>query len=355
MRPFSFAPKPRRYLASFLIVGLAFLANPRLSASAEPCPPSVSSLVSAKIAFLKRPSPARPAPFSLAESQTWQAFLQAVQRAKPCLTAAFNLQIRHLLENEGDRDRNRFQGFPETLSLRIVSLIVALDRLRLRPLRPFLSSSASKAPSPPRTEAPSKAKDSPGSPPSSASRGSGETKEVYGDASLVTQPPMPPTSGGETPKALETDSDAPPVEYTERDIERFLPPQTLLIWPVTSGRMSSGYGLRRDPFSRKIRFHNGIDLSVPFGTQVRAAAPGRVIATGWMGACGLGVMIAHDKGLSTAYCHLSQILALRDSTLERGTLLGRVGSTGRSTRPHLHFSVYLHQRAINPLRFLPRR
>lgn len=112
--------------------------------------------------------------------------------------------------------------------------------------------------------------------------------------------------------------------------------------------VSSGFGLRRDPFTRALSRHEGIDFVAPTGTPILATAPGRVrLARDW-GPYGLTVDIEHEWGFTTRYAHLSRILVQEDEWVETGHTVGLLGNTGRSTGPHLHYEVRFHDRAINP-------
>jgi murein DD-endopeptidase MepM/ murein hydrolase activator NlpD len=121
------------------------------------------------------------------------------------------------------------------------------------------------------------------------------------------------------------------------------------IWPAR-GRFTSGFGLRRHPIFRVRRMHTGVDIGAPRGAPVHAASDGRVIYTGWFGGYGKIVVIDHGGGVSTLYAHLSQILTREGRDVHKGDLIGRVGSTGYSTGPHLHFEVRINGRPIDPLR-----
>lgn len=122
--------------------------------------------------------------------------------------------------------------------------------------------------------------------------------------------------------------------------------------PIPHARVGSGYGWRMSPISGKMRFHRGLDYGASYGTPIRAAAGGIIWRTGWMGSCGLGIVMVHRSGVTTCYCHLSQILASYRSRVRRGQIIGRVGSTGSSTAPHLHFSVLHRRKFVDPKRFL---
>jgi murein DD-endopeptidase MepM/ murein hydrolase activator NlpD len=123
------------------------------------------------------------------------------------------------------------------------------------------------------------------------------------------------------------------------------------IYPVR-GRITSGFGWRIDPFTKTRLYHAGMDLSSRAGTPVKAAASGRVSAVGYNAIYGNFVIITHDAAYQTMYGHLSKILASKGSRVGQGDVVGLVGSTGRSTGPHLHFAVYRNERAINPLEIL---
>lgn len=121
------------------------------------------------------------------------------------------------------------------------------------------------------------------------------------------------------------------------------------IWPARGG-FTSRFGLRRHPIFGIRRMHTGVDIGAPRGAPVQAAAEGRVIYTGWFGGYGKIVVIDHGGGISTLYAHLSQILTREESVVRRGQLIARVGSTGYSTGPHLHFEVRINGRPIDPTR-----
>ncbi len=114
------------------------------------------------------------------------------------------------------------------------------------------------------------------------------------------------------------------------------------------GRVTSGYGTRMHPLLGSARFHRGIDLAAAAGTPIRAAASGRVVRAGWRGGYGRQVALSHGAGLDTSYSHLSRILARPGERVERGQVIGLVGSSGLSTGPHLHFEVVRNGRQIDP-------
>lgn len=122
----------------------------------------------------------------------------------------------------------------------------------------------------------------------------------------------------------------------------------LFIWPVR-GVVTSGYGWRRDPFNRNRRqFHNGIDIRGNTGTPVRAAMAGRVSRVGWDNVYGNYVIINHHSGYRTLYAHLNVIRTRSGAQVSQGERIGDVGSTGLSTGPHLHFTIYRNGVTVNP-------
>ena len=124
------------------------------------------------------------------------------------------------------------------------------------------------------------------------------------------------------------------------------------IWPV-DGKLESGFGGRRNPFgSGSYEFHSGQDIDAPWGAPVIAGASGRVSFVGWQNGYGQVVVIDHGGGLTTRYGHLSHIDVSQGQMVERGEFLGKVGSTGRSTGPHLHYEVRINDNAVDPLQYL---
>lgn len=125
------------------------------------------------------------------------------------------------------------------------------------------------------------------------------------------------------------------------------------IWPV-AGWLSSVYGNRRDPFTGGADFHRGLDISADHGTPVHATADGTVRNAGWNGSYGNQVVVDHGFGIQTRYGHLSKFSAREGQRVRRGDIIGHVGSTGRSTSPHLHYEVMANGKLTNPLRMLTR-
>ncbi|MCO4769072.1 MAG: M23 family metallopeptidase [Deltaproteobacteria bacterium] len=123
------------------------------------------------------------------------------------------------------------------------------------------------------------------------------------------------------------------------------------VWPVR-GWLTSRYGYRNSPHGEGRRLHAGIDIAAPRGTPVVAPSDGHVVFAGYHTAYGNLVIIDHGYGLSSKYAHLSRLHVRVGQRIAAGNLLGRVGSTGRSTGPHLHFEIHQDGVAVNPLRFL---
>lgn len=122
--------------------------------------------------------------------------------------------------------------------------------------------------------------------------------------------------------------------------------------PAPGYSISSTFGVRRDPILKTPAMHSGLDFRVPSGRKVRSAGQGTVVAAGWNGGYGRMVEIDHGDGLTTRYAHMSKILVKEGDIVERGTVVGKVGSSGRSTGAHLHYEIRRNGTAINPLRFI---
>nr|WP_248307041.1 MULTISPECIES: M23 family metallopeptidase [unclassified Devosia] len=117
-------------------------------------------------------------------------------------------------------------------------------------------------------------------------------------------------------------------------------------------RQSSGFGNRRDPFSGKRAFHSGLDFAARSGTTVLSAGQGVVTFVGVRSGYGNVVEVTHPSGLVTRYGHLSGFLSSKGQKVHTGTPIAKVGSTGRSTGPHLHFEVRQGSRAMDPKQFM---
>ena len=120
------------------------------------------------------------------------------------------------------------------------------------------------------------------------------------------------------------------------------------------GKINNEFGFRRSPFGgRTYEFHGGMDIDGERGDMVIAPANGTVIKAGYQGGYGNMIEVDHGNGLTTRYGHLSKIEVAVGDSLLRGQIMGLIGSTGRSTGPHLHYELRLNDRPINPRRFLP--
>ena len=116
--------------------------------------------------------------------------------------------------------------------------------------------------------------------------------------------------------------------------------------------LTSSFGYRADPFLGRLALHPGIDLAEAYGAEIRAAAAGRVVHAGPAGGYGIMVEIDHGNGLATRYAHMSEALVEEGQVVDKGAILGRLGSTGRSTGPHLHYEVRVDGEPVDPERYL---
>lgn len=121
---------------------------------------------------------------------------------------------------------------------------------------------------------------------------------------------------------------------------------------VAQANISSSYGLRSNPFGDGHEFHNGVDFIADTGTPVLATAPGRVVAAGYDGANGNRVGIDHGFGYKSVYAHLSKIRVKVGDQITKGQMVGLSGNTGRSSGPHLHYTLYYRGQTVNPARYL---
>jgi murein DD-endopeptidase MepM/ murein hydrolase activator NlpD len=118
--------------------------------------------------------------------------------------------------------------------------------------------------------------------------------------------------------------------------------------PVVDGDISSGYGLRRDPLTGALKFHEGVDISAIAGTPFRSAQPGVVVFADRLGSYGNTVIVQHENGDRALYGHASGIVVRPGDRVEAQQVLGTVGNTGRTTGPHLHFELQRNGRVIDP-------
>lgn len=188
-------------------------------------------------------------------------------------------------------------------------------------------------------------------------------------------PPIPGKAGGSTAQSHPgaKDSTALRVSKLKRDIEKSesaaltIKAQMAPIieaWvhtpsiPPTAGYLSSGYGVRLNPFSRRdeteegFGFHSGLDISNSEGTPIQATADGVVESAGWMDRYGYAVVIKHNEDLETVYGHMARWEVQAGQTVHRGDILGKMGQTGHATGVHLHYEVRLHGKPVNPTPYL---
>jgi murein DD-endopeptidase MepM/ murein hydrolase activator NlpD len=124
-----------------------------------------------------------------------------------------------------------------------------------------------------------------------------------------------------------------------------------LIQPV-AGELSSSFGARNDPFTEELAFHSGVDLRGEKGSDVHATAAGIVVFAGPRGAYGNTVEVDHGYGIRTRYAHLSKIAVAAGAKLDKGSVVGKLGSTGRSTGPHVHYEVWYDDAVRDPEKFI---
>lgn len=123
-------------------------------------------------------------------------------------------------------------------------------------------------------------------------------------------------------------------------------------WPADGGWVSSGFGLRSDPFTGRTAFHEGVDIASRFGSPIKAMGGGVVSHAGEKEGYGLTVEVTHGNGYTTRYAHCKAVLVRVGDRVAKGQDLAHVGSSGRSTGPHLHFEVLRDGKAVNPSNYL---
>lgn len=186
-----------------------------------------------------------------------------------------------------------------------------------------------------------------------------DTSRKLAEKSGVVEQPNPPGTGG---PALPLDemglatltAKMGRLEEDLRAYEAILRQRgyTPTVWPV-EGTLEGGFGGRRNPFGGwGYEFHSGQDIEAAWGAPVVAGASGIVSFVGWQNGYGQLVVVDHGGGLTTRYGHLSHIDVELNQTVSRAQLLGKVGSTGRSTGPHLHYEVRINDQAVDPLPYL---
>ncbi|MFZ5945523.1 MAG: murein hydrolase activator EnvC family protein [Bacillota bacterium] len=126
-----------------------------------------------------------------------------------------------------------------------------------------------------------------------------------------------------------------------------------LQWPTPGYyRVTSAYGWRFHPILKSQRFHTGVDIAAPYGSNAIVSANGRVIYTGWQGGYGHTIIVDHGGGMSTMYPHLSKYLVKVGDNVKRNQVIGKIGTSGWSTGPHIHFEVRINGDHVNPMPYL---
>ncbi|MGF1463590.1 MAG: peptidoglycan DD-metalloendopeptidase family protein [Maricaulaceae bacterium] len=143
---------------------------------------------------------------------------------------------------------------------------------------------------------------------------------------------------------FETDENVEFFDATGESAKRFL-----MKTPIDGARISSGFGRRRHPILGFVKAHRGVDFAAPTGTPIYAAGSGVVEYAGWLGSAGKYIKLRHANGYHTAYMHLSKINVRKGQRVAQGATIGRVGTTGRSTGPHLHYEVHKKGVKVNPM------
>jgi murein DD-endopeptidase MepM/ murein hydrolase activator NlpD len=123
------------------------------------------------------------------------------------------------------------------------------------------------------------------------------------------------------------------------------------VWP-TKGWLTSRFGTRISPFTGKRQFHSGVDIAGARGTKVIATAAGKIVYAGKKGPMGRTVIIDHGYGIRTHYGHNDEVMVKKGSRVERGAVIAKLGNTGRSTGPHLHYTVEVKGKTVNPLDYI---
>ncbi len=143
------------------------------------------------------------------------------------------------------------------------------------------------------------------------------------------------------------------VEYMKKDIDDLF--NTMVSTPVgtpLTGKINSSFGYRKDPFKKRAGFHSGIDIDANYGQKIVATADGKVTNASWHSSYGKTVIIEHENGYETLFGHLSSITVKEGDQVKVGDVIGKAGSTGRSTGTHLHYEVIKDGKRVNPKNFL---
>lgn len=140
-------------------------------------------------------------------------------------------------------------------------------------------------------------------------------------------------------------------DYFVTGSRMMLSPQEQFRAPIDCGRITSYFGFRKDPFNKTKKFHHGIDIIAKIDTPVRAAAAGTVFYVGNKKGYGNTIVLDHGNGLKTTYAHLNRFLISSGQTVEKGEVIAGAGNSGRSTSSHLHFSVLVNGKNVDPLQY----
>lgn len=124
------------------------------------------------------------------------------------------------------------------------------------------------------------------------------------------------------------------------------------IWPTSSKKVTSNFGYRKDPFTYRTSMHTGIDLAGKYGSDIFATADGKVLSSEYNRSKGHYIIIEHGYGVRTVYMHLSKRTVKAGDEVSKGDIIGQLGSTGRSTGPHLHYEVFKNGKAVDPAPFM---
>jgi murein DD-endopeptidase MepM/ murein hydrolase activator NlpD len=178
-------------------------------------------------------------------------------------------------------------------------------------------------------------------------------KHLGNPGEMTEVPGGPGGPGGASVQALSAQGPGGHVIHGLEDHHPELPPGVPAFIVPVSGRPTSGYGLRKDPIHGATSTHPGLDLAAPTGTPVDAAAAGRITHAGPAGTYGNLVTIRHPDGYETRYAHLSAVTVHEGDRVTAGDQVGNVGTTGRSTGPHLHFEVRHDGKTMDPADLLP--
>lgn len=147
-----------------------------------------------------------------------------------------------------------------------------------------------------------------------------------------------------------TDDTSIKLSEAEEELKAYLDSLPTLF--PTVGRISDNFGYRMHPIYGRRIFHEGLDIGASHGSDIKAAGTGKVVFSGTRGGYGLLVEIDHGNGITSRYGHCSKLLVKPGDTVNRGDVVAKIGSTGASTGPHLHFEVRLNGTPVNPLQFL---